>query len=98
GDDRLRTEVEGYGDMEMLIDAGLGDDAVAAHGQANSPLEFVRDPRSAGMVIDLGDGANQLLVETACFAEVAQDFRSGSGNDQIIVSDRAGPFFQFESK
>jgi hypothetical protein len=98
GNDRYAYDVNGADQARLDLRAGDGDDEVAVHAQANSPFEFIRDARSMGMVIDLGNGANQLLVDTSCFADVTQDFRAGSGNDQIVVSDRAGPFFQFDSK
>ena len=98
GADSLQARIEGYGNADTFIDAGAGDDDVAIHGEAGPPYTFVLDPRSTGMVVDLGDGANQLSVETTGFVEVTQDFRGGEGNDQVAISDRRGPYFQFESK
>jgi len=97
GADRLKAEVEGYGEVDMSINAGPGDDEVEAEVQAGDPFSFTRDIRSTGMIIDLGDGANELKVETGGFDEVTQDFRSGDGADRIEASDRAGPFFEFRS-
>jgi hypothetical protein len=98
GADRLQAEMEGYGDVNSLIDAGPGDDEVALYTQAGGPITFVRDFRSSGMIVDLGDGADQLSVESTDFADVTQNIRGGNGSDQVILSDRVGPFFQFESK
>jgi len=100
GSDRLQTEIEGDGNgkVDLFIDAGSGNDEVVVHAEANDPQLLVRDPQAAGMVIDLGNGANQLSVETTDFTQMTQDLRGGDGNDQIEIHDRVGPFFQFESK
>jgi hypothetical protein len=97
GDDRLTTEVLDHAFVTSVVDAGVGDDEVEVHAQAGTPAVLLYR-FSSNTVVDLGGGNNQLLVETTAFADVTQDFRSGGGNDQMIISDRAGPFFQFESK
>ena len=83
--------------IELFLSAGLGDDDVTVHGQSSDPFVFVRDPRTTGMVVDLGEGANKLLVKTGDFAEATQDIRSGNGIDQIEIHDRVGPFFDFKA-
>jgi hypothetical protein len=98
GDDSLTLVSAGISSLELSLAAGQGDDEIEVHAQAGPPFQFVQDFRSTGMVVDLGDGANQLSVETTGFADVTQDFRGGEGNDQVAISDRRGPYFQFESK
>jgi hypothetical protein len=82
--------------LELILSAGLGDDNVTVHGQSSDPSVFVRDPKSSGMVIDLGDGTNQLKLVTSGFDEVTEDLRGGLGSDRIEVADRALPSYNFQ--
>jgi hypothetical protein len=82
--------------LELFLSAGQGDDNVTVHGQSSDPSVFVRDPKSSGMVIDLGDGTNQLKLVTSGFDEVTEDLRGGLGSDRIEVADRALPNYSFQ--
>ncbi len=88
GDDRLETDTAGYGQADIRIDGGDGDDEIRTRHQWLTHL----DRTQLNLVVMLGAGSDTLAIETVGYRRIKTSINTGpagDGSDSVSASHQS---------
>lgn len=82
GDDSLKLDASGYGEIGSFLDAGDGHDAAGTRLYVGN-LSFEHSPTQLNVIALLGAGDDLLKIDTTGYANVNSLIDGGDGDDEI---------------